>query len=284
MGEEGMIELALPILHRYHRGRDIKQGGKDRIVMPCVCVETQTISSGLLSLFSGDGKRLVVVIEAFIDESGTHKGSPLVAVGAVIGAHWQWRKFLSMWDDKPFHAKERKYDPLKPALFDAFQECELEGFVASMIPDDYEKHANKHFRSGLGNPYSVCTFACAVGVSKYCKDNNLGEIAFVIEAGQPNVNFVRETLEYMQTKERYRIASVAVAPKEKFVQLCTADFLSHSRTSEPEWFSNLHATNHVWIDEIGPEKIVRMSKQISTGIWRMRKERQKLKKDLGPRK
>jgi len=202
-------------------------------------VSAESVSSELLALFSGDGKRVVVVVEAFMDESGTHKGAPLVAVGAVIGAHWQWRKFLSMWDDKPFHAKEPKCDPLKPALFDAFQECELESFVASMAPHDYKNHANAHFRSGLGNPYSVCTFACAIGVSKYCRDNKLGEIAFVIEAGQPNVDFVRETLEYMRTKERYRIASVAVAAKKKFVQLCTADFLAHSRTSEPGWFHNL---------------------------------------------
>jgi hypothetical protein len=223
------------------------------------------------------GKRLVVVIEAYIDESGTHAGAPLVAVGAVVGARWQWKKFLSIWDDKYFHAKDPKCDPLKPAMFEAIRECELEGFVASMKPGDYKGHANEHFKSGLGNPYSVCTFACAIGVSKYCKANNLGEIAFMIEAGQPNVNFVRETLEYMQAKQRYRIASVAIVSKKKFVQLSTADFLSHSRTSEPGWFFNLQQTDHVWTDEVGPEKILRMSKQLSDGIKRMRIERQRLK-------
>jgi hypothetical protein len=34
---------------------------------------------------------------ALIDESGTHKGSPSLSVAAVVGAHWQWRKFLSYW-------------------------------------------------------------------------------------------------------------------------------------------------------------------------------------------
>jgi hypothetical protein len=34
---------------------------------------------------------------ALIDESGTHKGSPSLSVAAVVGARWQWRKFLSYW-------------------------------------------------------------------------------------------------------------------------------------------------------------------------------------------
>jgi hypothetical protein len=207
-----------------------------------------------------------VVVEAYVDESGTHAGSPLVAVAAVLGAGWQWRKFLSMWDDRYFHSKDPKCDPLKRAMFQAIQECELESFVASLKPEDYKSHASAQFRSGLGNPYSIC---------KYCQENNLGEIAFMIEAGQPNVNFVRETIEYIQSKKRYRIASVAVVPKKKFVQLYTADFLSHSRTSEPEWFWNLQRTDHVWTDEIGAEKIIRMAKQVSAGIKRMRWERQR---------
>ena len=36
-------------------------------------------------------------MEAFIDESGIPKGSPSFSVAAVVGAHWQWRKFLSYW-------------------------------------------------------------------------------------------------------------------------------------------------------------------------------------------
>jgi hypothetical protein len=244
--------------------------------MPYVSAETN-VSSGLLALFSGDGKRAVVVMEAFIDESGTHKGAPTISVAAWVGAHWQWKKFLSYWDDKYFHAKDPKCAPLKQALFEAIGFGELEGFTAWMNPEDYAKHATAHFRSGLGNPYSVCAFACAIGVCKFCKDNNLGKVAFAIEDGQPNVEFVRETLEYMKTKERFGIASVATASKKDSVQLCTADFLAHSRSSSEEWFGTFYDTGRVWQDHVTPEKVMRMSRQITEGLKRMKRNRRLLK-------
>jgi hypothetical protein len=211
-------------------------------------------SLGLLALFSGDEKRVVVVMEAFVDESGTHKGAPTISVAAWVGGHWQWKKFLSYWDSKQFHAKDPKCGPLKQALFEAIRFGELEDFTAWMKPEDYAKHATPHFRTGLGNPYSVCTFACAIGVCKFCKDNNLGKVAFVIEEGQPNVAFVRETLEYMKTQERFGIASIATAGKKDFVQLCTADFLAHSRSSSEQWFEAFYGTGRVWQDHVTAEK------------------------------
>lgn len=216
-------------------------------------------------------------MEAFIDESGTHKGSLTVSVAAVVGTRWQWRRFLSYWGDRYFHAKDPKCAPLKHGLFDAMQDSALESFVASINPEDYRVYATAHFRSGLGNPYAVCTFASAMGVCKFCRANNLGKVAFVIEGGQPNVEFVRETLEYMKTKQRLGIASVAVAKKKDFVQLCTADFVAHSRTSDEEWFQRLYDSGRVSQDRTTPEKIIRMSRQITEGITRLKQNRRSLK-------
>lgn len=244
--------------------------------MPYVSVETN-VSPQLVALFSGDGKRIVVVMEAFMDESGTHKGSPTVSVAAVVGAHWQWRRFLSFWDDRYFHAKDPRCAPRKHGLFEAMQDSELKSFVAWIKPEDYRAHATAHFRSGLGNAYAVCAFASAMGVCKFCRDNNLGKIAFVLESGQPNVEFVRQTLEYMQTKERYRIASVAVANKKDFVQLCTADFVAHSRTSDEEWFGFLYDSGRVSQDHITSEKLARMSSQITEAVNRFKRNRRLLR-------
>ena len=227
----------------------------------------------LLAVFSGDGKRIVVVMEAFIDESGTHKGLPTVSVAAVVGARWQWRRFLSYWGDRYFHAKDPKCAPLKHGLFDATQDSELESFVASIKPEDYHAYATAHFRSGLGNPYAVRAFASAMGVCKFCRANNLGKVAFVIESGQPNVEFVRQTLEHMQTKERFGITSVAVAKKTDFIQLCTADFVAHSRTSDEEWYRRLYDSGRLSQDHTPPEKLVRMSRQITEGLKRLKQKR-----------
>jgi hypothetical protein len=243
--------------------------------MPCV-IET-SVSEDLLALVSGDGKRIVAVMEAFIDESGTYKDASIVNVAAWVGAHWQWKKFLSYWDDRYFHARDPKCAPLKQALFEAIGFGELRGFTAWMEPKNYADHATAHFRSALGNPYSVCAFACAMGVCKFCKRDNLGKVAFVIEDGQPNVEFVRETLEFMKCKERFGIASIAIASKKDFVQLCTADFLAHSRSSNGRWFDALYDTERVYQDHVTPERVVRMSRQLTEGIKRMKRERKLLK-------
>jgi hypothetical protein len=234
--------------------------------MPCVSLEQGNVSSGLLSLFCGDGKRYLVVMEAFLDESGTHKGAPILGVGSWVGAHWQWKKFISHWGDKPFHAKDAKCEPLKQGLFEAIQFGELKGFTAWMEPQDYVKQIDPIVKSQMGNAYAISAFACALGICKYCLENKLGKVAFVVEAGQPNVDWIRRVLEHMQNREWYGsdlgIASVAVATKEDFVQLCTADFLAHSRTSSPKWFERLYDSGNVFQEHITAEKLARISDEL----------------------
>jgi hypothetical protein len=216
---------------------------------------------------------IVVEMQAFMDESGTHKGAPIISVGAWVGAQWQWKKFLSHWGERHFHAKESKCAPLKHGLFEAIQFSGIQGFTAWLQPEDYTAHATPHFKSGLGNPYAVCTFACVMGIGRHCRTNNLGRVAFFIENGQPNVNFVKQTLEYMKTRERSGVASVAVVQKKDFVQLCTADFLAHSRSSDKPWFDTLYNTGNVFQDHITPQKIARMSRQITDGFRRIKNKR-----------
>lgn len=234
--------------------------------MPCVGAEEE-VSVELLALFSGDGKRIVVVIEAFLDESGTHKESPIVCVGAWLGEHWQWKKFLSHWDQKPFHAKDPKCKALKHGLFEAIKFGELGGFVAWMEPQDYVQQMSPLAKSQMGNAYAICTFACALGICKYLQANKLGKVAFVIEAGQPNVEWVRGVLEHLQARQEFRgtdlgITAVATAKKQDFIQLCTADFLVHSRTSDPDWFERLHDTGKVWQEHITAEKLAGLSEHL----------------------
>ena len=117
-----------------------------------------------------------MVMEAFMDESGTHKGSPTVSIAAIVGAHWQWRRFLSYWGDRYFHAKEPKCAPLSGhGLFDAMQDSELEAFVAWTRPEDSGAHTTAHFSSGLANAYAVCAFASAIGVCRFCRQKRFGE-------------------------------------------------------------------------------------------------------------
>jgi hypothetical protein len=241
-------------------------------------VENETLSSGLLALFSGDGKRLVVVMEAFVDESGTHRGSPIVSVAAWAGAQWQWKKFLSHWGHKSFHARKPQYAPLKHGLFQAIEFGELEGFTAWMNPSDYNIHTAQQFRNVMGNAYAMCAYACAIGVCRFARKKKLGKVAFIIEDGQPNIDFVREVLEHMKAKEHFGIASVATASKKDFVQLCTADFLAHSRTSDEEWFERLDDTGRISVARITPHALGKMSEDVTQNLEKMRHQKLLLKK------
>jgi hypothetical protein len=219
-------------------------------------------------------------MEAFLDESGTHKGASVVTVSGWVGAHWQWKKFLSHWDSKPFHAKDPKCEPLKHGLFEAIKFAELKGFSAWMKPQDYENQMNPIVKSQMGNAYANCTFACALGICKYCQANKMGKIAFVIEAGQPNARWIKFVLERLQDRSEFKgidlgIASVATATKQDFIQLCAADFLAHSRTSAPKWFDTLYESERVSQQHITAQKLATFSEGMFKA-WKAHKRHGKL--------
>ena len=202
-------------------------------------------------------------MEAFLDESGTHSGSPIVGVAGWVGAHWQWSKFLSHWGEKPFHAKDPRCEPLKHGLAEAIEFAELDGFVAWMQPEDYEPNSDPVFRSAIGNAYAVCAFDCVLGICKFVPRHTTAKTAFVIEDGQSNSKFIREVLDGMKAKRSdLGIASVGLAGKKDFVQLITADFLAYSRTSDPKWFEVLMSTGHVAEDHITGDRMRRMSDEL----------------------
>ena len=58
----------------------------------------ESVGEQLLALFSGDGRRLVAVIEAYIDESGTDGRSPVICVGGYAGEHDEWTAFERAWE------------------------------------------------------------------------------------------------------------------------------------------------------------------------------------------
>lgn len=227
----------------------------------------------LLRLLSGDGKRCVAVIEAFIDESGTHKTSPVVCVAAYAGIHDEWIAFLREWGDREFHAKETVSKALKPLMFGAIDKSNIEGFSAWVSRSEYDQYATNHFKTGIGNTYSACAFMCAMGVCRWARDNNHGRVSFVIADGQPNAEHVEKQLKHMMRRDEVGIASVALSNYDDFAQLYTADFLAHSRTSDPEWYRKLYDTGRVSDGELKAEKIQKISNDMTNGIAAMRRNR-----------
>ena len=179
------------------------------------------------------------LFEAYLDEGGTHAGSAILSVAGYCGIHEQWTKFLDHWPHRKFHACEAKYDPLKASLADAIDVSLLSGTEVCIRPDIFQDAAGIHIKAHLGNAYAVAAFICA---STICQKAQMvvgnARISFVLEDGQPNIEWVRRMLIMMM--HEYPIASVSTAKKEDFPQLHPADFLSHSRaTTDRPWLHRL---------------------------------------------
>lgn len=241
----------------------------------------------LLRLFSGDGRRAVVVIKAFLDESGMHENAPVVCVAAYAADHERWKGFEIHWRKvldnagiQYFHANEKRCDPLRPVLADAMERFELTGFLCSTGHLDYKNNTGDKFRSTLGNAYAVCAFGSALAVCKWAQNERLVPVAFVIESGQPKVDFVERTLKTLMADDE-RIASVTVAKKTDFPELQTADFLSHCcGTYDRSWLEKLIGdgpgkASHA---HITGQQFTQMSEQIRELFRQYRHQKNRLKK------
>lgn len=222
------------------------------------------------------------LFEAYLDEGGTHAGSPILAVAGYFGLHEQWATFLNHWPHTEFHAREGKYDHLKGSLADAIDIALLSGTEACIRPDVFKVAAGETIKSHLGNAYALAAFMCAVAI---CEKSQMvvsnARVSFVLEDGQPNIEWVRRTLIGMM--QEYPIASVTVAKKTDFPQLHPADFLAHSRaTTDRQWMHRLFAKKFVNEIPIDGETIKATATAAAGFMRRYRnnkaKERQERKK------
>ncbi len=173
-------------------------------------------------------------MQAFIDESGTDERAPVVSVAGFSGTQAEWNNFLDIWSPSEFHAKDS--DWLFPELCTAIEQSRVNGVVVTVAKECFQAGAGAHFKTALGNAYASCTLVCATHI---CMGADR-PVSFVIEHGQPNVGFVKRTLEALMETENSKIAAVAVAKKPEFVQLHTADFVSHIASShDVAWMKRL---------------------------------------------
>ena len=222
--------------------------------------------------------------EAYFDESGTHEGSPILAVAGYFGTHDQWNVFLDKWKHQDFHACESRFDKFKSELVHAIDASELEGAEVCLRPHEYHKSASTEMRSHMGNAYAVAAFLCVVGICDLViTENKDARIAIVLENGQPNIIWVQRLLISFMA-EYPAIASVTVTPKKDFPPLHPADFLAHSRsTTNTPWMNRLFAKGRVREKPIEPETFEITSREIDRLLRenRRNKARKKLARKMG---
>jgi hypothetical protein len=126
------------------------------------------------------------LFEAYLDEGGTHAGSPILSVAGFFGVREQWSTYLALWPHKDFHACESKYDHLKPSLANAIDEALLCGTEVCFRPEEFKSLASGDIKAHLGNAYAVGAFLC---VTALCEKAQLvasnARLSVVLEDGQP---------------------------------------------------------------------------------------------------
>lgn len=157
-------------------------------------------------------ERLFVIVTVYIDESGTHDGSPATIMAGWVArlGQWssfdpQWRRLLKSSDLTYFHSRMfrhgkgefRGWKPdRKGAFLDKAKAISLKnlafGFVISLPHTAYEEHYIAGYRPQkvqLDSPYGLCFRYCLSFVPVLAKqtfgDREL-EINFVLESGHEN--------------------------------------------------------------------------------------------------
>lgn len=216
--------------------------------------------------------------QAYLDESGTHAGSPLMAVAGYFGTHGQWNTFLDNWKYEHFHARDPRFDKLKPELANAIDASGVEGVEVYLRPQEFIKSASEDMKSNMGNAYAVTSFLCVTGICHLvAAENEDARISFVLEDGQPNVLWVQRMLLAFMA-EFPMIASVTVTPKKDFPQLHPADFLSHSRsTTNINWMNRLFSAQRVHERTLERELFEATSQEVARLVSENRRQKAQAK-------
>jgi hypothetical protein len=244
------------------------------------------ISAGkLIDLLSNDGNSELVMLQAYLDESGTHKGASLVVVAGWVGQRDAWKAFIKEWSVQLkkagisyFHAKDPKCESLKPHLVSAILKRKLLGVAWTVNPLDFKENATDKFTLAFGNAYSTCAYLCAGMITRLAKRFSYDSVAIVFESGQSNEDNILKTLSaIMEEPVDHRIASINFLNKKHpgAIPLQAADFLSHAiSTNETKWIKLIKESGKFFPPiKMPPEKLRETSRKVARMIAHRRKLR-----------
>jgi hypothetical protein len=182
---------------------------------------------------------VVNAIQSFLDERGTNPEIPVLSVPGCYAEQDPWAEFKRLWAPLAdgFHAKSgsRLFGPLT----DAMGAARINSMLVTVSKEKFRAYANPHLKTALGNEYASCALLCVAQICEYAAPK---ASSFILESGQPNVNVVKRTIEMMMDAgyPEWRISAVASAKKNDFIELHTADFVSHiASTYDKPWMKIL---------------------------------------------
>lgn len=199
------------------------------------------------------------VYTGYLDESGTHDGSPLTVMGGLLGRVEQWKEFekqfsqlqtdygFRVWHTKKFKRKAGDFqgwtDEKCHDLYWALQKVAgigLTDAVATTLNNasydaDYKfgfVPKKARFDTKYGLCFRVCLIHFVQEVLKRKRRDRIPPLHIVLEAGHANCGDAQRI--FLDEKSRYERAglpvlhTLTVADKDDCTQLMMADFAAHT--------------------------------------------------------
>ena len=191
----------------------------------------------------------IAVLQAYMDESGVHDGSPVVTVAAYIERPKQWRAFAKEWNAKKkpiriYHAadaqnlhgefegwKPERRDELVKRILPVIPKHKLAGVVIGIRLHEFEKAMKPHpeLSEMFGTPYTACFHWTVQRIMNLMEQvGNNERIAFFHETNDYQgeaidaFKFIKE----QRTKHK-SIMSLTFGTKDDYVPLQAADVLAY---------------------------------------------------------
>jgi hypothetical protein len=150
----------------------------------------------------GDEDGIIAVLRIYMDESGTHYGSPVVTVGAYCARPKTWQEFTADWNKKKrpikvFHAvdcqnlknefegwDESERDEYVKKLLPVIPRHKMPGIGIGIVMTDFNDafQGKEDLRVLLGNPYTACfQWVTEIIVRRAYANDYRGTLAFLHE-------------------------------------------------------------------------------------------------------
>lgn len=211
-----------------------------------------TISARLIDIVLPKGGYAVMLAEAYVDESGSHEGSPILALGGYVYLSEKAKSFSVEWEkvlkeyslpyfrmsacahgNDPFDRLDvAARDIVVRKLIKLIHEYSEYGFAVSVNEELYERLIPAVLRDRFGSAYAFCVRQCLTCINNWANSSEFsGYIAYFFESGHASENEADRILneEYKQNEilvRHFKYVSHTFGDKRVILPLQSADLLA----------------------------------------------------------
>jgi Protein of unknown function (DUF3800) len=207
------------------------------------CSDGFDFAAHLARIVSGDGRKVIIaVLDAFVDESGTHDSAPVVCSAGYLfdpakaeAFSDKWKPFLKSKEIEVFHANEHFRRPDGEEIFSFLIGLIVEtaeiGFLRFAQRDALDSiKTSPGIQQFIGSPYSLCTLSCMHEMGQFANEKQESVLYFV-ENGNEYAGELRHFMDTIkhdaELRSRFAMEDGSdTHSKKSVIQLQCADLLA----------------------------------------------------------